>query len=103
MFANLQRDAATPKAQKKAKAAEEDKLPPGWTSEWREAPAKRYRVYRGPDGASSKTNVGAWRVHKGEASAQHDRVGGKRKTPTPSEPARGQLNTVLEMPSWSRS
>ena len=37
--------------------------------------AKAYKHYIGPSGATAKSVVGAWRVHNGEASAQHDKPG----------------------------
>ena len=61
----------------KATAERERELPQGWMCEWKDAPAKRYKAFSGPDGATSKSLKGAWRVYNGEASAQHDRVGGR--------------------------
>jgi hypothetical protein len=46
-------------------------LPPGWTEEQRvTTTGRRYKAYRGPQGANAASRVQAWRMHGGASPAE---------------------------------
>ena len=67
------------------KRARPTDLPPGWTSEVRQATARDYKIYVGPNGEQAPSIPQAWRKYESSAGAEAAvQVYGKRKKAAPA-------------------
>ena len=67
-----------------------DGLPPGWTEEVREAPARSYKMYSGRSGESAQSKKEAWR--------KYEQTNGARAAPPPARSAAAPSRNVAPPP-----